>query len=53
MLSEYKTHDVFWAEAINTTCHAINMLYLQKNMKNTSYELLTNKKQKVSYFRMF
>jgi transposase InsO family protein len=30
MLNEYKTPDIFWAEAINTACHAINRLYLHK-----------------------
>jgi transposase InsO family protein len=30
MLDEYKTSDSFWAEAINTACHAINRLYLHK-----------------------
>jgi transposase InsO family protein len=30
MLDEYKTPDIFWAEAINTPCHAINCLYLHK-----------------------
>ena len=29
MLDEYKTPDNFWAEAVNTACHAINRLYLQ------------------------
>jgi transposase InsO family protein len=24
MLDEYKTSDRFWAEVINTTCHAVN-----------------------------
>jgi transposase InsO family protein len=28
MLDEYKTSDHFWAEASNTTCHAVNWLYL-------------------------
>jgi transposase InsO family protein len=28
MLDEYKTFDRFWAEAINTTYHAINRIYL-------------------------
>jgi transposase InsO family protein len=28
MLEEYKTYDRFWAEAMNTTYHAINRLYL-------------------------
>jgi transposase InsO family protein len=30
MLDEYKTLDQFWAEAINTTCHTTNRLYLHK-----------------------
>jgi hypothetical protein len=53
MLDEYKTPDNFWAEAINTACHAINRLYLHKLYKKTSYELLTGNKPKVSYFRVF
>jgi transposase InsO family protein len=28
MLYEYKTSDLFWVEAINTTCYAVNRLYL-------------------------
>jgi transposase InsO family protein len=43
MLDEYKTSDSFWAEAINTACHAINRLYLHKLCHKTAYELLTGK----------
>jgi transposase InsO family protein len=50
MLDEYKTSDWFWAEAVNTTCHATNRLYLHKLLKRTSYELLTGNKPSVSYF---
>jgi hypothetical protein len=53
MLDEYKTLDRFWVEAINTTCYSINRLYLHRILKKTSYELLTNKKPNVSYFRVF
>jgi hypothetical protein len=53
MLDEYKTSDSFWAEAINTTCHATNYLYLHKLHHKTAYELLTDKKPNVSYFRVF
>jgi hypothetical protein len=53
MLDEYKTSDRFWAEAINTTWHATNRLYLHKLLKKTSYELLTGNKPNVSYFRVF
>jgi hypothetical protein len=53
MLHECKTLDLFWCDAINTACHAINRLYLHKKLKKTSYELLTGNKPKVSYFRVF
>jgi hypothetical protein len=53
MLDEYKVSDQFWAEAINTTCHAINRLYLHKILNKTVYELLLGKKPHVSYFRVF
>jgi transposase InsO family protein len=48
ILDEYKTSDQFWAEAINTACHATNRLYLHKLLKKASYELLTGNKPNVS-----
>jgi hypothetical protein len=53
MLDEYKTPDLFWAEAINIACYSINRLYLHRILKKTSYGLLTGKKPNVSYFRVF
>jgi hypothetical protein len=53
MLDEYKTSDRFWADAINTTCHTVNWLYLHRLLKKTPYELLTDNKPNVSYFRVF
>jgi hypothetical protein len=53
MLDEYKTSDWFWADAVNTACHATNRLYLHKLLKKTPYELLTGKITNVSYFRVF
>jgi hypothetical protein len=53
MLDEYKTSDWFWIEAVNTACHTINCLYLHKLIKKTPYELLTDNKPNVSYFRVF
>jgi hypothetical protein len=50
MLDEYKTSDRFWVEAINTTCHATNRLYLHKLLKKISYGLLTSNKPNISYF---
>jgi transposase InsO family protein len=53
MLDEYKTPDIFWAEAINTSCHAINRLYLHKYLRKTPYKIITSNKPKVHYFRVF
>jgi hypothetical protein len=53
MLDEYTTSERFWAEAVNTTCHATNRLYLHKLLKKTPYELLISNKRNASYFRVF
>jgi transposase InsO family protein len=53
MINEYKTSDRFWAEAVNTACHATNYLYLHKLLKKTPYELLIGNKLNVSFFRVF
>ena len=53
MLDEYKNTRHFWIEAIDTTCHIINRVYLHKFFKKTAYELLTDKKPNVSYFKVF
>jgi hypothetical protein len=38
---------------VNTACHAINRVYLNRLLKKTSYELLTSNKPNVSYFCVF
>ena len=53
MLDEYGVSDSFWAEAINTACHATNRLYLHRLLKKTSYELIVRRKPNVAYFRVF
>ena len=53
MLSEYNVSDSFWAEAINTACHASNRLYCHRLLKKTPYELLIGRKPNISYFRVF
>jgi hypothetical protein len=53
MLGEYERPERFWSEAINTTCHTINWLYLHRLLKKITYELLTGNKPNVSYFREF
>jgi hypothetical protein len=53
MLGEYKMHERFWSEDVNTTFHAINRLYLHRLLKKMSYELLIDNKPNVLYFRVF
>jgi hypothetical protein len=53
ILGEYKTSEQLWPEAVNTTYHAINRLYLHRLLKKTSHELLTGNKPNVSYFHIF
>jgi hypothetical protein len=53
MLSEYNVSDTFWAEAINTACHASNRLYCHRLLKKTPYELLIGRKSNISYFWVF
>jgi hypothetical protein len=53
MLDEYKVSDSFWAEAINTACHASNRLYCHRFFNKTPYELLNGRKPNISYFWVF
>jgi hypothetical protein len=53
MLDEYGTPEKFWAEAINTACHASNQVYIHRLLEKTSYELLIRKKASISYLRVF
>jgi hypothetical protein len=53
MLAEFKSLYNFWAEAINTTCHATNQLYLCKGLNKTLYEILTGNKPNIKYFWVF
>ena len=53
MLSEYNISDSFWAEAINTACHASNRLYCHRFHNKTPYELLIGRKPNISYLASF
>ena len=50
MMAEFKSPYNFWAEAINTACHATNRLYPRKILNKTPYEILTGKKPNIKYF---
>jgi transposase InsO family protein len=53
MLDDYRVSQRFWAEAINTACHASNRVYLHRLMMTTPYELLIGRKPNISYFQVF
>ena len=40
ILGQYNTPDRFWVKVVNTTCNAINWLYLHRLLKKAAYELL-------------
>ena len=50
MLDDYGISQRFWAEAINTECHASNRIYLHCFLGKTPYELLIGRKPNISYF---
>jgi transposase InsO family protein len=50
MLDDYGTPERFWAEAINTACHATNRVYLHRLLEKTPDELLVGRKPNISYF---
>jgi hypothetical protein len=43
MIDEYNTPERFWAEAVNTACHASNRLFPHRLLEKTPYELLNGK----------
>ena len=53
MLAEFKSPLNFWAEAISTVCHSSNRHYFRKGLNKTPYEILTDNKPNISYFRVF
>ena len=53
MLNENNLPKYFWAEAVNTSCYALNRILLRPILKKTPYELWKNKKPNFSYFKVF
>jgi hypothetical protein len=53
MLHDYGVSQSFWAEAVNTACHASNRVYLHRLLMKTPYVLLIGRKPNISYFRVF
>jgi hypothetical protein len=53
MLDEYRTLRRYWAEAVNTTCHVGNQIFLRAFLNKTFYELMHGRAPRVSHFRAF
>ena len=43
----------FWAEVVNTACDTVNRVYLRPGTNFTPYEIWNERKQNLSYFRIF
>jgi transposase InsO family protein len=53
MVDEYKVSNSFWAQDINTACHASNRLYCHRFFNKKPYDLLNGRKPNISYFLVF
>ena len=42
-----------WGEAVNTSCHIVNLVHFKLGTKKTPYELWKGRKPNVKYFRIF
>ena len=42
-----------WGEAINTSCHIVNLVHFKPGAKKTPYGLWKGRKPNVKYFRIF
>jgi hypothetical protein len=53
MLDEHRTPRRYWAEAVNTSCHVGNRIFLRAFLNKTCYELMHGRAPRVSHFRAF
>jgi hypothetical protein len=53
MLDEHRTLRRYWAEAVNTSCHVGNRIFLRAFLNKTCYELMHRRAPRVSHFRAF
>jgi transposase InsO family protein len=53
MLDEHRTPRRYWAEAVNTTCHVGNRIFLRAFLNKMCYELMHGRAPRVSHFRAF
>jgi hypothetical protein len=48
MLDEHRTPRRYWAEAVNTSCHVGNRIFLRAFLNKTCYELIHGRAPRVS-----
>ena len=53
IVKHYSPPIQFWVEAINTSCYTTNTVFLRPGTKKASYELWTDRKLNLKYFRTF
>jgi hypothetical protein len=53
MLDEHRTPRRYWAEAVNTTFHVGNRIFLRAFLNKTCYELMHGQAPRVSHFKAF
>jgi hypothetical protein len=53
ILDEHRTPRRYWAEAVNTTCHVGNRIFLRAFLNKMSYELKHRRAPRVSHSRAF
>ena len=53
MLNEKEVPQIFWADAMSTTCYISNRAYIRKEMQKTPYELYKERKPNLSHLRIF
>jgi hypothetical protein len=52
MLDEHRTMRKYWDEAVNTTCHVGNQIFLRVFLKKTCYVLMHGLTPSVSHFEL-
>jgi hypothetical protein len=53
MLDDHRTPRRYWVQAVNTTCHVGNWIFLRAFLNKTCYELMHGRAPRVSHFMAF
>jgi len=53
LLAETELSEVYWVEAVNTTCYTQNRCLITKSHNKTPYELFVGRSPNISHLRVF